>query len=784
MNTLRQTLRTLLKRPGYSALIILMLAIGIGANTMVFSVINRVYFKPLPFADAKSLMHITASDLETTRGKLTPVQFLHLRDHNQTLKQISGFQAIGYNVTGIENPVSVQGTQVSGDLFNLLRIQPELGRLDLGNPESQAAVISMGFWRRAFEQDTNVIGRNISLNGQPHTIIGVLPEPFHIPVEAGWAEIWTPRKFTDWDRTKEGPMLSVIARLDPGATRNQAQAEIAVLSANQPKHDIQTALSAARLKRPVDERTHSVVLMLSVAVIFVLIIACANTTNLSLARALDRRKEFAIRYTIGAAPGRIIRQLLTEQAILTIAACGLGLHLARWGRQYIMGGHDNVFDTRVALFTVGVAVLIGLLCSLLPAIVSSRANLNTALKAGGKIDNPQSRAFRLGQAFIIGEVALSLALLIGAGLLVRTVAGYFLRDPGFATKGIVEMHAYLPPETYRDEAARRAFYAQRLEELKALPETTAVSITACFPIHAPTYAHSFEIAGQAESHSHANINRIDENYFSMMNIPLQRGRDISAADRATSQPVAVIDQTTQRRHFLNEDPIGKTLNIWDHNGKQRPHTIVGVVANVINIGAQNEMANPLPVVYVPYQQWPWERMTFLARTEGDPATLFPLMQNTLRSADPSLPAPKLETVEHHIVREAARHRPILRMLGIFATLGLLLAALGVFGIMSYSVARRTHEIGIRMAVGARRDQIRNLILKQGLKLGIPGILLGCLAAASLTNGMKALLYGVSPLDPITFASVAALMLLIALAACYLPARRAVNTNPIDALRHE
>lgn len=780
------TLRTLLKRPGHSLLVVFMLSLGIGACTLVFSVINRVYFKPLPFDDAKTLVHITASDMETTRGKLTPVQFLHLRDNTKTLKHIAGFQAIGYNVTGVEKPFSTQGTQVSGNLFELLRIQPEHGRLDLGTPESQTAIVTKGFWRRAFEGETNIIGRAINLNGNTHTIVGILPEPFGIPVEAGYADIWTPRRFTDWDRTKEGPMLSVIARLNNDTTKGKAQAEVEVLSASQPtiQSDNPTAISAARLKYPVDEHTHSVTMMLSVAAIFVLIIGCANSTNLSLARALDRRKEFAIRYSIGAAPGRIVRQLLTEQGILTFTACALGLYLAHKTRHHIIGGYENIIDTRVALFSVGVAILAGLVCSLLPAFVSTRANLNNALKEGRTVDNPRSRAFRLSQAFIIGEVALSLALLIGAGLLVRTVAGYFLRDPGFATQGIAEFRAYLPPESYRDESARSTFFTQRLEELKALPQTTEVSITSCFPIHSPVYSHSFEIPGEQISHGHGNINRIDENYFDLMRIPLQRGRNFTTTDRAETQPVAIIDQITKDRYFPNQDPIGQSLKIWGHDGKPRPHTIVGIAAKVINIGERNEIKTPMAVVYVPYQQWPWERMTLLAKTEGDPATLLPVMNDIWQRADPNLPEARFETVEAHLVREAARHKPIMRTLGVFSLVGLLLAALGVFGIMTYSVTRRTHEFGIRMAVGARRSQIRNLILKQGLKLGIPGIALGCLAAASLTNGMEAVLYGVSPLDPITFGAVAALMLLVALAACYLPARRAVRTNPIEALRHD
>jgi putative ABC transport system permease protein len=637
-----------------------------------------------------------------------------------------------------------------------------------------------------------VIGRIVHLNLEPYEVIGVLPADFHLPIEAGTANVWIPLRLSPDEIKNGGPNLTVIGRIKAGSALDQAQAEAEVVTAN--LRQIPIGLSESErlrvkpLTRHVGSTTRALWIMLSAAAGFVLLIACANVSNLALARALSRRREIAIRLAVGSSRRRILRQLLTESLLLAVPGGLGGLLLAWWSVQVLSGrAFDAVpFDYRVLGFTTGTLILAAVICGLFPAVWAARTDVNSSLKDGGALGSQGVGSFRLRQGFVVVQLALSLALLLGAGLMIRSLVSVFLIEPGFAKDGILSVNVYLPTERYTNGASRVNFFERTVEELAQLPGVRQAGATSSFPIHAPIFSREFTIG---ESHvnegkkTYANINRVTDGYLAMMHIPLRRGRHFSN-DREGTPEVAIIDETMQARFFQGMDPLGKMLTLDTDSGTRTTFTIVGVAARVINVGSRSDLERPRPIVYVPYRQFPPTSMTLLARVDGNAGALAPALRELLRGADPDLPIRDIRTVAQRIAQVAQRNYTVLGVLGVFAACGLGLAAVGIFGVVAFTVARRTREIGIRMALGARPRDVRNLFLGQGVKLAGIGTITGLTGAWVLTRGMERLLYGVSPMDPVTYVITPLFVLGIALGACWLPARRATRIDPMAALRYE
>lgn len=796
MNDLKFAFRQLSKDLRFTAVAVLTLALGIGANTFIFSFVNDRYFRPLPFSEPAELIQLFVADHQGDSGWITPSQFLHFRDQSNAIGQMAAMHAAGLNITGVDEPASLQGSRVSAELFDLLRVRPALGRTfhpaDEEPGVSRVVILSNRTWARHLGGRPDVIGRIVHLNLEPYEVIGVLPADFHLPIEAGTADVWIPLRLSPGEVQDGGPNLTVIGRIKSGSALDQAQAEANVITANLRR--MPSGLAASErlrvkpLMRLVGSTTHVVWIMFSAAAGSVLLIACANVSSLALARALSRRREIAIRLAIGSSRRRILRQLLTESLLLAVPGGVAGLLLAWWTVQILSGrGFDAVpFDYRVLGFTTGTLILAAVVCGLFPAFWAARTDVNSSLKDGGALGTQGVGSFRLRQAFVVVQLALSLTLLLSAGLMVRSLISVFLLEPGFAKDGIVSVNVYLPTERYTNDASRVTFFERTVEELARLPGVRQGSATSSFPVHAPVFSREFTIGGQRADegkNTYANVNRVTDGYLAMMHIPLRRGRHFSN-DREGAPEVAIIDETMQARFFQGTDPLGRTLTIDTDSGTQTTFTIVGVAARVINVGSRGELERPRPVIYVPYRQFPPTSMTLLARADGNAAALAPAVRELLRGADPDLPIRDIRTVAQRIAQVAERNYTVLGVLGVFAACGLGLAAVGIFGVVAFTAARRTREIGIRMALGARPRDVRNLFLGQGLKLAAIGTITGLAGAWVLTRGMERLLYGVSPMDPVTYVIATLFVLGVALGACWLPARRATRIDPMTALRYE
>ncbi|HKP86349.1 MAG TPA: ABC transporter permease [Blastocatellia bacterium] len=808
---LRYGARTLIKRPGFTAVAIIALALGIGANTAIFSVINAVLLKPLPFSDPERLVAVyeTSTLRGDSRGAVSYPDFADWRDQNHVFEGMAAFHTGNYTLTGGDEAQRLQGAVVSADTFALLGAAPILGRTFLPEEDKpgdggHVIMLSHSLWQKRFDSDPNVIGRSLTLGGTNYTVVGVMPAGFQFPIQTEPVDLWATFS-TESDATDGTPMtgqrgahyMGVIARLKPGVTRSQAQAEMDTIASRlEQQYPDENSHRGANVIPALEDLVgdiRPVLLLLLVAVGCVLLIACANVANLLLARATTRHKEMAIRAALGASRARVLRQLLTESVALSLAGGALGLLLALWGtdllvalsREEIPRSAQVGLDGRVLLFTLGVSILTGVIFGLVPAIQSSRPDLSESLKEGGRSSNEGARHNRIRSALVIAEVTVAIILLVGAALLIQSLSRLQNVNPGFNPRNVLALDLGLPDVKYNSEK-QVAFYKELIERIEALPGVTQASAVLPLPLSESRIRTTFETEGRPIAKGDlpaAEYRAVCLNYFRTLGIPLIKGRDFTARDDNKSPGVIIVNQSFAEKFFPGEDALGKRIkpDISTDESEPAMREIVGVVGNVKHRKLSTEDD---PEFYVPHAQIPWDFMTVVVKSNGDPRSLIGAIQGEVRAVDKDLPVYNVNTLEDYIAASVAQPRFNTLMWAIFAGLALVLTAVGLYGVMSYAVAQRTHEIGIRMALGAQTSDVMKLVVGHGMTLTLIGMAIGLIAAFVLTRLMASFLFGVSATDPATFAIVAGVLAAVAFAACYIPARRATKVDPMIALRYE
>ena len=814
----RYAVRMLVRSRGFTAIAVATLALGIGANAAIFSVVNAVLLRPLPFERPGELVRVTG-DLKgqgLTDVGLSPPELFDYQDRAGIFGQVSGLYPINANITGGDRPERAEVLLVDTNYFSLLGVRPQVGRFfepaDYRTGIAEIAVISDGWWRRHYAADPSVIGKTMRLDDDMYTIVGVAPPGFRHPgrsIETD-VEIWSPAgwrtsPFRGEPNRRAYFLQGGLARLKPGLSLAAAQQRLDVF-AGELRRQFPTEYPNAEgwsprilpLQDDLVGNVRPALLVLMAAVGFVLLIACANVANLLLARASVRRRELAIRQAMGAGRLRLVRQLLTESLVLALAGGGLGLALSSWGVQLLVrmsptnipGLTDTGPDPRVLLFTLVASLATGILFGTLPALQASGPGLSETLQDSARGSSTGRRGRRLRSLLVVAEFALALVLLVAAGLLVRTLWQLQQVDPGFDAKGVTMASLWLPqpniPESgrYFQNNAQVTLYKRILERVGTMPGVESVAASTRVPFGSNRGGGAFEIEGRdpdREGRAGAQFASVSTGYFHTLRIPLVRGRVFTEQDEEKAMPVAVVSDSLARKFFSKEDPVGRRIRI---PGRLQPGpwmTIVGVVRDV-----KTEALDALdsPILYRPMLQASSLNMTLLVRGGGSPAALGASIEKEVRAADPELPIYGVRTMDEAMSSTVDQRRFAMNLLLLFAVTALLLSAIGVYGVIAFSVAQRRHEIGIRMALGARPGDVQRLLLRQGARLALAGVGLGLAGAFVLTGALSALLYGVSPRDPLTFGGIAALLTAVALAASYLPARGASRLDPIKALRSE
>jgi putative ABC transport system permease protein len=795
MQDLRYGARMLWKNPGFTLIAVFTLALGIGANTAIFGVVNAVLLRPLPFKEPERVVMVWNQGVAASGGDRTPLtvsDLLDWRAQSRSFAEIEAFTANIFNYTGGESPERVFAAEVTAGFFAMLGIGPQLGRVfstDEDRPGAQrVALLSDGFWRKHFAADSQVVGRAITLNGESFIVIGVMSAAVDFPYKD--VDLWVAMQLQQ--PTRRGPyFLTGAARLKSDVDLDQARAE-AVNAFKSRFSGQQLSFNVLPVNEFIVGEVRLALLMLLGAVTLVLLIAAVNVANLLLVRSAARMKEISIRSALGAGRARIIRQLLTESLLLALAGGLLGLLLASWGGdlllkmapEWIPRLDGAGIDGRVLGWTALVSLLTGVLYGLAPAWQSSRLSLSEALKESGR-SVTESRGRRRGRdLLVVSELALAVMLLIGAGLLVKSFWRLLNVDPGINKERVLTMQLSLLGQRYANKQGVDAFYPQLLERVQALPGVRDAAVSNSLPPDSLEFSDVFTIEGRQLGQDQvppiAYGIRVSQDYFSTLAIPLRRGRYFNAADSAAPR-VTIINEATARQFFPNEDPIGKRLNI----GMSQPpdwSQIVGVVADVKYNGLAAEAQ---PAFYQPLTQETSQGLFLIIKTDAaDPLSLAAAVRNEVRSLDRDLPVAKVQALEQRFVSGVSLQRFSAMLIGLFAALALILASVGIYGVISYSVTQRTHEIGVRIALGARSRDVLVLVVKQGMALTAIGVSIGLIASFALTRLMKTLLFGVGAKDPLTFGAIAVLMIVVALVACYIPARRATKVDPMIALRYE
>jgi putative ABC transport system permease protein len=815
MNTLWQDIRygarVLLSRPGFTVVAVLALALGIGANSAIFSVVNAVVLRPLPFDGAERLL-VMQMRSETT-GNVGTAQsyanFIDVREQAATLEGAFAYSQSSAFLAAGDEPERVRGVITTADIFPVLGAKALHGRVftreDDQKGARRVAVLSHGLWQRRFGSDPSIVGQEIPLGGirnTPTLVLGVMPEGFKYPVVTDAVDFWMPivPTLSDSDISSRGSIwLTVVAKRKEGATLEQAQAELQTISKRLQEQYPDTNSAAVFTFTPLHDRLvgdlRTALYVLLGAVAFVLLIACANVANLLLSRAATRHKEISIRTALGASRWRIVRQLLTESLMLALAGGAAGLLFAWWGVDLLVAASPTDLpraaeiglDLRVVLFTLGVSVLTGVVFGVVPALQASRSDITESLKEGGRGSTEGGRS-RVRSVLVVSEFALSLVLLVGAGLLAQSFARLLGVSPGFDPSGVVTADVVFRGDRFAQGGAQRTAALEEIVQGAAgMPGVSAVGAVSPLPLGGNFIAYSFQIVGQPPPEPgrapSADFRSVTPDYFRVMGIPLVRGRGFDARDGADSQRVAVINETFARKYFPDQNPLGQRLDFSD--GEPDPTSvleIVGMVGDVRHAGLEEESG---PEYYVPFAQSTAPRVTIVARSaSGDTSALAGSLRGIVRQVDKNLPVFNVRTMDELLSESVARRRFNMALLAGFALVALLLACLGIYGVMSYTVAQRTHEIGIRMALGAQASQIVRMVVRQGMLLAVVGVVIGTIGALLLTRWMESLLYGVSATDPMTFVAVALGLGAVALLACFIPARRASRVDPMEALRYE
>jgi putative ABC transport system permease protein len=804
---LRYGVRMLSKNPGVTIVAVMALALGIGANTAIFSVVNAVMLQPLPYKNADGLVMVWEHNRPRSRKQnvVSPANFLEWKDQNGVFEDMAGFYDTRVNLTEMDDPEEIPGQNVTANMFSLLGAYPMLGRAfeaEDGQPgHNDLAILSHGLWQRRFGGDPGVLNKTIKLNGRTFTVIGVMPPDFQLFIKNGSltgkpAEIWSPFSFDAGDRIHRGRYISAVARLKSGVSVAQAQAEMdsiaGTLEQQHPEFDTGWGVNLVPIRTQFTGEIRTPLLVLFGAVVFVLLIACANVANLLLARAAARQKDIAIRSALGASRNRLIRQLLTESVVLASLGGALGLLIALWGMDLLLAlaPKDMVSMAGVGInypvlgFTLLVSMLTGLIFGLVPAMEASRPNLNETLKEGGRSGASGERQHRVRNIFVVAEIAMSLILLIGSGLMIRSFARLQSVNPGFNPDNLLTVRLLLPSSKYRDDQQRITFFRQALGRIQSMPGVRSAGAISFLPFTTLGAATGFTIEGQpapaAGQKPTLDVRVCDPNYFQTMGIPLIKGRTFSEKEATEVSHVVIISEAMARDYFPGEDPIGKRVRI-EMMENPAPCEIIGIVGDSKHQGLDIE---PRAMSYWPHPELAYSAMTIVARTEGDPLSYTSAVQSAVQAMDKDQPLADVRTMGQWLSDSVARPRFSTLLLSIFAAVALVLAMVGIYGVMSYSVTQRTREIGIRMALGANRVDVMRMVVGQGMILALIGIGCGLGASVALTRVLAGLLFGVSATDPATFGLISAALAGVALLACAVPARRATKVDPMIALRYE
>jgi putative ABC transport system permease protein len=801
--------RMLLKAPGYTLIAVITLALGIGANTAVFSLVNGILLRHLPFRQPEQLVWVDSRRAATGKYSFTLPDFIDYRDQNQSLSGIAALTSWSANLTDQGEPEQLQGVRISANAFELLGVEAVAGRALLPGDDTpgqqHVVVLSYGLWLRRFGADPQLVGKKLTLNGASHTVVGVLPPQFFIPNRE--AELVVPLA-PDADplrgvRTSTN-FLRALARLKPGVTREQAEAELtAVAQRIRRQYPVANAQKLGVTLSPLYEEVvgafRLALWVLLGAVGMVLLITCVNLANLALARGSGRRREMAVRAALGATRWRLVQQLATESLLLALLGGGLGLLLAIYGIDLLLAlspatlprAAEVGVDFRALGFTLALSLLAGALFGLAPAWQATRVSLNEELKEGGRGAGGGTRQNRARSLLVISEIALSLVLLIGAGLLIKSFLRLQAVNPGFEAENALAIRLSLPKAQYSNRAAVSAFYEKLRPRLESLPGVEAVGFVSALPLSGTSFSIPFTIEGSEippDGAHRADYRVVSAGYLRALKIPLIAGREFNERDTAETLPVALISQNLARRHWPNGNPLGARLRINDNNQGPRPVEVVGVVGDVKHLSLDGE---PAPHIYLPIHQahedgvaWLTNNQYWLLRTAVDPLTLSAAARREIQAVDRNAPASNIRTMDQYLAASVAPRRFNLRLLTVFAGAALILAATGLYGVISYGVAQRKRELGVRMALGARAGDVLKLVIGQGMALAVIGVALGLAAALALTRLMESMLFSVSATDPLTFIMIALLLTLVALLACYIPARRATKVDPLLALRRE
>ena len=806
----RYGLRMLIKAPSVSIVATIALALGIGANTAIFSVVNAVLLRPLPYPNSEALMSVFEMDQTrgVLRGSYSYPNFFDLHDQNHVFEHVAAYHDGDFIMTGRGAPVRIQGAVATADLFSVLGVKPMAGRGFLPDEDKptetgRVVVLSERMFASRFNSDLAILNQPITLNGKAYTVVGVMPHGFEFPIQNEPIELWTTISddaagATPVTRQRGAHFLRVIGRLKPGVSDTQAQAEVGTIGSRleQQYPDTNTHKSfrvESALKALVGDIRPALLILLG-AVACVLLIACANVANLLLARAMTRHKEMAVRSALGASRLRVVRQLLTESVLLSLTGGLLGLGLAVWwsdllialGKKDIPRALQVGLDWRVLSFTLGVSLLTGVVFGLVPALHLSKTGLTEALKEG-RGAGAGARRNRVRGVLVVSELAIAVVLLVGAGLLIQSLWRLQHVSSGLEPQNILTLNVSLPEVRYSEEKQAR-FYSDLLSRVRSLPGVQSASAVAPLPLSGDRFSISFQIDGRPVSpkdEPSADVFISEPGYFRTMGIPLIRGRDFEVRDEHKSTPVVIVNESFAKQFFPGEEVVGRRIipgiSTWDDDDADDIREIVGVVADIRNRALNTE---PKPAYYLPQGQVPFSQLIVVAKTAGDPRSMVSSITREVSNMDPELPVFGVRTMEEYISASVAAPRFNTTLLSIFAAVALVLTIIGLYGVMSYSVAQRTNEIGIRMALGAQTRDVVGLIVKQGIGMVLTGLALGIFGALILTRLLATLLFGVTTKDPTTFIAISVLLSFVALLACYVPAWRATRVDPLEALRCE
>jgi putative ABC transport system permease protein len=800
-------LRILKKNPGFAVVAVFTLALGIGANTAIFSVVNAVLLRPLPYRDSGRLLSISQEDRQSrTYGiPLSYTKFTQMQAQNRTLEGAAAYYVLGLALATRHDPELVIGAHVSQSFFDVLGVRPARGRTFL--PEEQSpggpdvAVVSDAFWHSYFAGDESLLGQTITIDGRNVAVVGILPESFKFPLQFPEPGVWLPREFENSTLRPEqiqtgAGYLSIIARLRPNESLARAQAELDTINSRYRTQfgsyvdATKYELSTTSLEESLVSGLRPSLLVLLAAVGFVLLIACANVANLLLARATGREREIAIRKAMGASRAQLVRQLLIESLLLSLAGCALGIFLSSsllpLVRSLDPATFPRIADTRVdagvLLFSLALCVLTGIIFGLAPSLHSANKALLASLKEGARGSSEGGSRGKFRSLLVIAEVGIALVLMTGAGLLIESFAHLVRVDPGFSPRNLITFPINLPAARYPQPQQQAEFYRQILERLKTLPEVQQAGATSFLPLSGARrfvfFCPEGHVCQGVGKDPLIAMRQVTPDYFDTARTPLLKGRVFGESDAAGAQPVVIVNETTAKHYWPDQDPVGKHLA----NSRDRiQREVVGVVADVkfstLNATSSEEM-------YLPSAQSPWPAMTLVVRSMGDSRSLVAAVRAKIVEVDPTLPVSGILSMEDVVSASVAQPRLIMQFVGVFAGFALLLSAIGIYGVMAYSVTQRKQEMGIRVALGAESNDILRLVVGQGMRLTLIGVVLGVAASFLLTRLLTSLLFGVHAIDPVAFAGSTLALVVAALAACYLPARRATRVDPIVVLRFE